>query len=315
MRWQFHGLTIEGRTNDARFTAAWQTSFASRPASSAPADIVSQIDLAPDVPAPPPGAPDFSQGDLLRYYVAGDEITAHFPRFGQLRLELTAGVTRGVCTPAVLDTYGAFEDLVAISLSPHLRRRGLFLIHAFAASLAGRALLLVGGIGAGKTTTGLALLDQGWRLLSNDSPVLDEAGRALSYPGVLAAFPETFARFPATRAWAAGQPLPAGRGKLTAPAEAIWPGVWQEQAPVAAICFPEIEARPAHRAERLSPPETLRQLLPHAVEQWDRPLIPAHLRLLRRLVERAPGYRLRLGPDVAAIPPLLAQLLNEANNG
>lgn len=33
-------------------------------------------------------------------------------------------------------------------------------------------MLLVGGIGAGKTTTGLSLLNAGWQLLSNDSPVV-----------------------------------------------------------------------------------------------------------------------------------------------
>jgi hypothetical protein len=61
--------------------------------------------------------------------------------------------------------------------------------------------------------------------------------------------------------------------------------------------------------ERLSTVETLRRLLPHAIEQWDRPMMPAHLALLRRAAEMAPGYTLHLGPEVKAIPLLLATLL------
>jgi hypothetical protein len=185
----------------------------------------------------------------------------------------------------------------------------MFLIHAFAAAYRGRAVLLVGGVGAGKTTTGMALLNSGWRLLSNDSPILTQEGEVLSYPGVLAAYGETFGRFPAAAHLAERAPERKGRAKITVEAEAVWPAVWQERAPVGAIFFPQIEARAEHLLEPLSPPEALRRLLPHAVEQWDRALIPRHLALLRSLVERAPAYILRLGPDVLAVPTVLANVL------
>jgi hypothetical protein len=103
---------------------------------------------------------------------------------------------------------------------------------------------------------------------------------------------------------------PAGsRAKITLPAETIWPAVWAERAPLGAIVFPQITNGGEHRLERLSAVETLRRLLPHAVEQWDRPLMPAHLALLRRAAEIAPAFVLHLGPQVKAIPPLLAALL------
>jgi hypothetical protein len=306
MRWQFHGLIIEGISNDANLCQSWQTSFASRPSSPAEPDVCCRLDVVAAVPEPPPGEPHFRQGSLLSYYVAGDQVTAHFPRFGQLRLDLAQGTTEGHIVPAALETYGVLEDLIAISLSPHLRRRGLFLIHAFAAANYGRAALLVGGIGAGKTTTGLSLLNAGWRLLSNDSPILNTQAEVLSYPGVLAAYPETFARFPATEHLAGLVSAQDGRQKITIPAEHIWPHIWLDRAPIGAIFFPHIEQRPDHTLERLNPAAALTRLLPHAVEQWDRAMIAPHLRLLRQLVEAAPAYLLRLGPDVKAIPAVLS---------
>ncbi len=315
MRWQFHHLTIEGRSNDAALRRNWQESFASLPPGTAPPDLTVCLDVAVNIPRPPPGEPHFRQGDLLHYYVNGADVVAHFPRYGQLRLNLAAGTTDGRIHPRAIRSYAVLEDLIAISLSPHLRRRGLFLLHAFAAAQGDTAVLLVGGIGAGKTTTGMALLNAGWRLLANDSPALAENGRIFSYPGLLAAYPETFARFPTTRHLAgaaaperrpaeAAEPA-APRAKMTVPAQEIWPGVWQGTAVIGAICFPQIEKRAGHALTPLTPPQALARLLPHAVEQWDKEMIPLHLRYLRQLVEAAPAYILRLGPDVFAIPDLV----------
>jgi hypothetical protein len=208
-----------------------------------------------------------------------------------------------------LDTYGVLEDIIAIGLSPHLRRKGMFLIHAFAAAYEGRAAILVGGVGAGKTTTGMSLLNAGWRLLSNDSPILNQGGGVLSYPGVLAAYGDTFGRFSATSHLADSKPSQKGRAKITVAVEAVWPGIWLDEAPAGAIFFPVIEDRLEHELVRLSSPEALRRLLPHAVEQWDRVMIPGHLGLLRKLVEKTPAYILRLGPDVLAIPDVLAAVM------
>ncbi len=326
MRWQFHDLTIEGLTNDATLRRNWQESFASLPPGTAVPHLTLRLDVTGSIPAAPPGKPHFRQGGLLHYYVNGNEVIAHFPRYGQLQLNLAEGTTDGRIHPRASHTYGVLEDLIAISLSPHLRRRGLFLLHAFAAVRGDTAVLLVGGIGAGKTTTGMALLNAGWRLLSNDSPVVGEDGQILSYPGLLAAHPETFARFPATKHLADAfaqktakdaktakikqekiqiNPRNPRQQKITVPAQAIWPGVWQESAPIGAICFPQIEERDNHALEPLTPPQALARLMPHAIEQWDKAMIPAHLARLRQLVEAAPAWILRLGPDVLAIPDAL----------
>ena len=101
----------------------------------------------------------------------------------------------------------------------------------------------------------------------------------------------------------------ASNSKVIFAAEQIWPQAWMERAPAGAICFPQIEDRDKHLIESLSSAATLRHILPHAVEQWDREMMAEHLRVLRELVEAAPSYRLRLGPDVLSLPEQLAQLL------
>lgn len=305
--WDFHTLTVAGGSNDERFFNHWTNSFSSRPVDdNARPDIMCVLDVVDKVPPAPDSEPDFRQGELLAYYVKGNTVVAHFPRYGQLVLDLNLGVTLGDIHPVALETYGVIEDLIAIGLSPHLKRRGQFLVHAFSAAWEGEAVLLVGGIGAGKTTTGMSLLNAGWQLLSNDSPIIMDEGITMSYPGVLAGYPETFARFPTCAHLAAETPeMQLGRQKLLIQAEQIWPDVWLDKAPVKAIVFPVIEERETHLLEPISTPDTLRRLLPHAVEQWDRPMIPKHLAVLRSLVDNAQGYILHLSPDVLAIPDVL----------
>ena len=310
LRWQFHDLIIEGNADDATLWQGWLESFGSLAASTAVPHLTVTFKTVSAVPAPPNRAPDFQQGDLLHYFVAGDRVIAHFPRYGQLHLNLADGTTQGQVVPAAGQTYAILEDLIAISLSPHLRRRGKFLLHAFAAAYEGQAVLLVGGIGAGKTTTGLSLLNAGWQLLSNDSPVVVGNGRIQQYPGVLAAYPESFAHFAAMAQLAEEVGGGNGRRKISITAESIWRKVWLDEAPIRAICFPQIENRAEHALTLLPQPVALARLLPHAVEQWDKAMIPRHLQVLRQLVEKAPAYLLHLAPDVSTIPQAIQAMLN-----
>ena len=305
MRWNFHGLIIEGKTNDASLEASWRRSFGSRPLSTAEPNLIYHLDIVEEVVPPPAGEPQFRQEQLIEYYLKDEMVVAHFPRYGRLELDLSNGRTNGRIIRAALDIYGVLEDIIAIGLSPHLRRRNMFLIHAFAAAYEGHAALLVGGVGAGKTTTGMSLLNAGWQLLSNDSPILTPDGDVLSYPGVLAAYNDTFGRFPATTHLETAAPEKKGRAKITIEAEAVWPNIWLDAAPASAIFFPRIESRTDHEVELLYPPDALRRLMPHAIEQWDREMIGRHLLLLRTLVENTPAYILRLGPDVLAIPDVI----------
>ena len=318
MLMDLHGIVIAFESPDTLLLKRWAESFASRPRlSERHAGITFALRLVPSVPPAPQTEPIYAQADLLSVHAAPDRRTIlHFPRFGQLSVDLGAGRTSGDIVAGALSTYGVLEDLCAMGLTAHLRRRGFFPIHAFAAALEGRALLLVGAIGSGKTTTGISLLRSGWKLLSNDSPLLQDEGRmttdvlyAYAYPGLVSAYMDTLRRFPEL-AGLAPPPAIAGAPKVSFAAESVYPDAWIESAPVSAIVFPRVAHRGAHALAPLSEADALRGLLPHAIDRWDAEMIPAHLQLLRSLVGRAPAYALDLGENIEGLPDLLKEVIN-----
>lgn len=300
--WFLHDVVVEAATNDGAVGERWQQTFASLPPALAPATVRVELERTEILPPAPERDPDFRQGGLIEYYIEGPVATARMPRFGQLRIDLDAGTSIGWLLPEAVSSHAAFEDLVAISLSPHLRRRGRFLVHAFAAERDGRAVLLVGPIGSGKTTAGVTLLAAGWRLLANDSPIIARGGEVLSYPGPLAVTRDTAMRV--------RLPIDPCRGaigeKLLIDPDTIWPGIWAERAAVGAVVLISVGDHEDHRLESISALEALRCLLPHSIEQWDRETIPEHLAVLRELVETAPAWRLSFGSRVDSLPQLLA---------
>jgi hypothetical protein len=64
---------------------------------------------------------------------------------------------------------------------------------------------------------------------------------------------------------------------------------------------------------KVPPAQAILQLIPQAIEGWDKTAIAQNLALLRRLVEQVPCYQLRLSPQVEALPDLLAQGLAQAD--
>lgn len=310
MRYDLHGVVLELDSPDMlvreRITASL-SSLSTIPNSYSARDIHFTLGLTDTIPPSPEGDPDYAERDLIHYYIRNPLIIAQLPRYGQLQIALDTNIIRAKITPTVITTYGVFEDLLAMGLSPLLRRRGQFLLHAFAAAYEGRAALLVGDIGAGKTTTGIALVRAGWKLLSNDSPLLDAATtRVHRYPGLLSGYSETLARFPELHQLMPGT---TERRKVTFAAEAVYSDVWCDSADPALLLFPSVQNIPKHRIERLSEPDALRMLLPHAVERWDTEMIPSHLALLTRLCARTPAYTLALAPDTDTIPDLVRELL------
>src|SRR5437763_827668 len=116
-----HGITLDCLATDPAIAERWARSFSSRPPTfGMPPDIAFRLELAARVPEAPTGAPVFTQGDLLAVYVASPHVTIHFPHFGRLQIDLAANRVSGEIVRAALDTYGVFEDVVAMGLSPLL---------------------------------------------------------------------------------------------------------------------------------------------------------------------------------------------------
>ncbi|HSH03912.1 MAG TPA: hypothetical protein VLL52_15460 [Anaerolineae bacterium] len=310
MIWDFNGIVIEGRIADGKLADLWRALFASMASGEDGAvDIVYEIEVVGAVPAAPLGEPDYGGGTGMAYYVGKDEVILQARRYGQLRLDLKRGRTEAKMVAMVGEDYGVFEDLLAIGLAPHLRRRGRYMVHALAATHRDKgAVLLVGAQGAGKTTTGLALLKAGWQLLANDTPLVAAAGMVYPFPGWLSASPASWRR----AGWGVVDSERMWRDradKVSVDVARLRADGWGEATMLRAILWPEIKGEGGHEGERLRPRESLAQLLPHSLEQWDEAILPAHLLALRRLSEGVAGYRWRLGPDVSRLADSLDEIL------
>lgn len=319
MRARLQELVLALETDSSRIRDEWRQHFSSFLLRPNPAgaegepDIVLQFALVPHLPPLPAAEPAYHQPDLS-VYPLGEAILIDLAHLGQLRVEPAERRVTGWIAPAALDVYGAYEDINAIALAPLLRRRRLALIHAFAAAWEGRGVLLVGENASGKTTSGLALLAAGWRLLANDVALLGEAAgqvQAYAFPGQLSAHPDSLWRVPALRHLAddpARSPRPGWKMALNP--EELFPQVWLEQAPVRAICLLSL-ARGAreHRVERLTPALALGRLLPHSIDRWDEPWLAWQMDLLLAVARQAPVYALNLGSNVPALPDLLQKLV------
>ncbi len=306
MRWDLHGLIIEGTTNDATLASRWQRSFSSLPTSESNPDLRCHLDLVESIPASDIGEPIYVQKHQSSYYRRKGGIQILFPDFGQLDLDYAKGETTGVVVEACLDTYGLLEDAIASGLSPHLRRKGFFMVHAFGAAKDGRFALIVGDIGTGKTTSGIALLEGGWQLISNDSPIAASGGRVLSYPGFLAAFPDSLSMFERTTDLTKGV---AEDEKKEYTAERMWPKVWCAEAGDGQILFPQFRDSDDHELQPLSRAEALGRLLPHTIDSWDKSMQFSHLAVLEELVEVSPAYSLQIGRNLRSFPELISSAI------
>lgn len=309
MRWNFHGLSIEGTTNQEDVRERWRASFSPLPESTAVPDIRFELDVVDTLPDEPAAEAISHPDDSLTYHTDGQETIAYLPHCGQLRFDLALGTTHGHIVPTALHTHGILEDIIAAGLSPHLRRRELFVLDAFAAVKDEYAVLLIGNEDTTRTTVGLSLIDAGWQLLSITSPLLSEEGQVLSFPSLLTAPPDTYTRFNGFSDLANRAAREVTSHSVVVSPEAIWSNVWTERGSIRSFFFLRFEERDRPAVETMRTPEALRRLVPHAIEQWDRDMVPKHLRLLRRTIDLAPSYRLRIGSDVSAIPALLASAL------
>jgi hypothetical protein len=247
---------------------------------------------------------------ILNVYDLGDgAVQLHFHDAAQITLSLRqmAGLllAEGVMVKEAL-TNGRFEDITYTSLAPLLRRRGYFLLHAFAAAREGRAALLVGASGSGKTTSGLSLLLAGWELLSNDVVLLQARPNgvyALPTPDAVSIRPYSLTLLPALREWLPGW---TGERPLSVSAYELVNSRWAAPAPIHAIYFPQIETRPESALRQMSRAVALARLLEESVDTWDTPLLADHLAILHAISQQATPFTLRLGQNPDHIPTLLS---------
>jgi hypothetical protein len=138
---------------------------------------------ASDFP-PPPGAPHCVGGFEAHWHV---EDGRWLSRYGAgsgtplWSMEAHSGGSRldvRWSDPAQLHDIPAVVQGAGLAMALHLR--GDFILHASAVAVAGRAILVIGNSGAGKSSTAAALVRAGCPLVSDDMAVLDVEGEGVA---------------------------------------------------------------------------------------------------------------------------------------
>lgn len=207
-------------------------------------------------------------------------------------------VIQGVTTPALWQS-GRLEDVLFTSLAPVLRRRGYYLMHAFAASREDRAVLFVGPSGSGKTTVGLSLIQQGWQFLANDVVLLQQKGQAvyaLPTPNGISLSPRTAELVPGLSGLIGRTSDRDGTKRYVAASRIV--STWGQAAAVKRIIFPRVGRQMHCQMSPTTSAVSLARLMESSLDRWDRECIPTHLDLLTRLCRQASISELSLGKDL-----------------
>lgn len=177
----------------------------------------------------------------------------------------------------------------------------LVLVHASAAVLDGRAIVMPGPMGAGKSTLVAALVRAGLGYLTDEIVAIDPAtGVVVPYPKYLSLGPALAHLVPDLRA---GLRTVVGEQRLVSP-EALRPGAVAPPAPPRVVVFPRYERDATTAVTRLRPAAALSTLAQHAFHlDHDGPRVMA---TLTSVVKRSSCFEMVSGDIDEARDALLA---------
>jgi hypothetical protein len=196
-----------------------------------------------------------------------------------------------------------------VALQAWLQSRAVVTLHAAGVACAGRAALIVGDSGSGKSTTALICATAGFGFLGDDQIAVSWAGQS---PVAHSLFASARVDRIVGRVWrgapdAVYQP-PAGKAlvMLSEPATRVVPA-----AGLTAVIVASVGSEQRSTLERATAKEALRATVPSTMlgVAADRPAV---LRACARAVLGRPTFRLRLGRDLDAVPGLVARALAES---
>ncbi|MDH4251712.1 MAG: hypothetical protein OEV27_11025 [Nitrospira sp.] len=251
----------------------------------------------------------------LPYHVFedGGRLIADFCDVGILVIDSAQGRADGYLIKPRTMHESLIEYLFHLALIELMRRRGLYTIHATALEKNGRGILIPGNSGRGKTTSFISLLRSGYRYLSDDHPLLRDAGThvdLLPFPIKINVTEDTVAFFPELRE-APDHLLHPGFPKRAFYAEKLYPTSIGDCCRPALVLFPHVIDAPHSRLESLSKPRALELLLPQALLVYDADVARREFQVLAKVVQQVDCYRLHFGRDILDLPKLITPLLEE----
>jgi hypothetical protein len=263
------------------------------------------------------GAPGGDRAETgLPYEVIHDSgrLIADFFNTGVLVIDGVRGRADGYLIRPETIPASLIEYLFHLALIELLRRRGLYTIHATALAKHGRGVLIPGNSGRGKTTSFISLLRSGYQYLSDDHPLLRDAGDhvdLLPFPIKINVTEETIAFFPELRN-APDDLLHAGFPKRAFYAEEIYSTAMGESCRPFLVLFPHVVDTPHSHLEPLPKSRALELLLPQALLVYDPEVARREFQVLAKIVQQVQCYRLHFGRDILDLPKLITPLLEEA---
>lgn len=184
-------------------------------------------------------------------------------------------------------------------------------VHGGAVGIPGGGGVLLGGKGgSGKSTSALASLGSGLRFAGDDYVAVTESRPARVHSLYCSAKldPRDLDRFPHLR------PLVSNIGALPGDKAVLYvdrlPRATVTGFPLRAILLPTVAGAQPPRLVPVAPAAALRALAPSTVLQLQ-PASQDGFTAIATLVREVPAFRLELGPDVTAVPDVIARLLSE----
>lgn len=206
-----------------------------------------------------------------------------------------------------------YKQAIFITLYQHLRRTGLHLIHASAIARHGRAALIAGQSGAGKTTTMLTCVAAGFQFLGDDSTLIGRtpAGDVdvIALLSTLDVTDNTAAWFPELAPHLSAQRSHTGKRQVIL--SEAFPRQTAHRGRVSVVLAPEIADQEHTSVVPISKAALLGDLLFYSVDLHDAALTRQHFEFLAQTMEQAPSYRLLLGRDRTQIPLVIDRLLSD----
>jgi hypothetical protein len=318
--WQLHGvrLAVTAAGEAERAAAGVRARLAGLPQEPGPPDVTFEIlaghgghcfgrpAVARPVYEPPLGEVVYDDACDLLYIGYGPRLAVLCePGRGWTRASVDGpdGMAEG-------DLWALSHPLFTVPLVEMLKRRGLYGLHAGGVCRDGRALLLPGTSGCGKTTLTLALARAGCGFLGDDTQFLrrgPEGLEVLAFPDEFDLTDETVGFFPELRALLAADRPGGWRKRQVRPERAWGAGVVWRAAP-ALLVFPQVAGVPESALAPMDRGEALLELAPNVLLTAPRSS-QAHLDALAELVERSECWRLATGTDLDGAVRLVMELL------